>query len=152
MQSSALVKSNKITTGNKITAYSLGKALTCKVMPICSCSISKEALKVPLSLSAISFCFYFGPPAPCHRFISFFFSCRTRPKGGVGSTWARISGLPPISRHLPAWYQSTLYSHPTEKQPTLKETEGDLVWWRYEVREREEERRGRKKDRNRSRE
>lgn len=85
MQSSALVKSNKITTGNKITAYSLGKALTCKVMPICSCSISKEALKVPLSLSAISFCFYFGPPAPCHRFISFFFPARPGRKG----VWAQ---------------------------------------------------------------
>lgn len=58
-------------------------------------------------------------------------------KGGVGSTWVRNSRLPPISRHLPACYQSTLYSHPAENQPALKETEEDLVWWRYGVRERE---------------
>lgn len=57
-------------------------------------------------------------------------------KQGVGSTWALSSRLPPISRHLPAWYQSTLYSHPTEKQPTLKETEGDVVWWRNGVHDR----------------
>lgn len=152
MQSSALVKSNKITTGNKITAYSLGKALTCKVMPICSCSISKEALKVPLSLSAISFCFYFGPPAPCHRFISFFFPARPGRKG----VWAQHELASAGYLQSPAICQHGTNQHftptPLRSNRLWRKTEGDLVWWRYEVREREEERRGRKKDRNRSRE
>lgn len=81
------------------------------------------------------FCFYFRSVSPLPS-LHLFCSCQTRPKGGVESTWARSSRLPPISRHLPACYQSTLYSHPAEKQLTLKETEGDLVWWSYGVCER----------------
>lgn len=62
----------------------------------------------------------------CHHFISFV-PVRPGPKGRVGSTRARISRPPPISRHLPAWYQSTLYSLPAETQPALRETEGDVA-------------------------
>ena len=74
-----------------------------------------------------------------------FCSCQTRPKGDVGSTWAHRSGPPSIPRHLPAWYQSTLYSHQAKKQPTLKEIEGNLVRWRYWEREREKERERRRR-------
>lgn len=151
MQSSASVKSNKITTGNKITAYSLGKALTCKVMPICGCSINKEALKVPLSLSAISFCFYFGPPAPCHRFISSFFPARPGRKGcglNMSSHQRATSNLPPFASMVPI---NTLL--PPRWEAT--DSEGDRrgpgvmeIWSAWKRRRKKRE----KKDRNRSRE
>lgn len=93
-------------------------------------------MRVSISLNG----FFFSNlrlPGPCHHLISFV-PVRPGPKGRVGSTWARISRPPPISRHLPAWYQSTLYSLPAEVQPTLKETEGDAAWWRNGVHGREE--------------
>lgn len=103
------------TKKNRVSNYSWG--------------LNKDELKPLLSLSGISFYFILASPLPS---LHLFCSCQTRTRRGVGSTWARTSRLRPISHQLPAWYQSTLYSHPAEKQLTLKETEGDLVWWRYE--------------------
>lgn len=123
-----------------------------KPASICLWSINKDELKASLSLSGISFGFW-TRSASFLPSLHLLCSCQTRPKGGVGSTWARVSGLPPISRHLPAWYQSTLYSLPTERQPTLKETEGGRgVMEKWDAWKRgEEKKKGRrdKRDRNR---
>lgn len=64
-------------------------------------------------------------------FSHLFPPCQTWLTGGVSSTWAHISALPPISCHPSAWVQSTLHAHPAETQPPLKETEEERRWWRF---------------------
>lgn len=92
-----------------------------------------------------------------HRFISF---VPARP----GRKGVRAQHGLATARYLqsPAFYQhgtnQHFHSHPAEKQPTLKETEAELVRWRYGVceqgkeREEEEEEEKGERDRNRGRE